>query len=220
MTVLQVRGLTVAYGEAIVFSSLALEVQAGRSLAVMGPSGSGKSSLLGCVTGVVTPTAGEVVVAGEQVTGLSRGRRATARRRLMGMIYQEAMLLPELDVVENVAVTLIFDGVSRSRALGQARERLSELGIGDLADRRLDEISGGQAQRVAVARALVRPEVRLVVADEPTASLDHDNAQRATELLLDQARRVGAGVLLATHDREVARRCDAVLDLRSPVAAA
>lgn len=186
----------------------------------MGPSGSGKSSLLGCVTGVVTPTAGEVVVAGEQVTGLSRGRRATARRRLMGMIYQEAMLLPELDVVENVAVTLIFDGVSRSRALGQARERLSELGIGDLADRRLDEISGGQAQRVAVARALVRPEVRLVVADEPTASLDHDNAQRATELLLDQARRVGAGVLLATHDREVARRCDAVLDLRSPVAAA
>jgi putative ABC transport system ATP-binding protein len=216
---LDVRDLSVRYGSDVVFSGLDLSVGKGESVALIGPSGSGKSSLLACVTGMMLPTAGSVTVAGQEVSSMSTRARATFRRTNLGLVFQEADLLPELSVVENVALTLLFDGVARSTALAGAREVLESVGLQEHAEKRTDEISGGQAQRVALARALVRPEMQILVADEPTASLDADNAARIIGLLLERCRQVGAGALVATHDPAVATRCDRVHELRPARAA-
>ena len=206
--------MAVRYGEHVVFEDLDLEVGRGEALAVMGPSGSGKSSLLACVTGVLVPSAGLVDVGETRLSEFSAADRAQVRRKLIGQVFQDADLLPELTVEENVAVTLLFDGRKRGTAMGLAQVALAEVGIAGHADKRIDEISGGQAQRVALARALVRPEIRLLVADEPTASLDSVNALRVTALIMDRVRSSDIGALIATHDHAVAALCDRVLDMR------
>jgi putative ABC transport system ATP-binding protein len=208
-----VRGLGVAYSDTLVFAGIDLTIAAGESLVVMGPSGSGKSSLLACVTGMLVPTSGSVQVAGENMSSMSAAQRARLRRKALGLVFQDADLLPELSVAENVALTLLFDGRARAAALRRAGEALAAVGLDGHGDKRTDQISGGQAQRVALARALVRPSMKLLVADEPTASLDAKNARQVTALLLEHTRRLGAGALVATHDPLVAQACDGVLHL-------
>lgn len=212
---LEVTDLLVRYGSTEVLAGLQLTVEAGEVVALMGPSGSGKSSLLACVSGMLVPQEGSVTIAGTKVSSLSTTDRASFRRAHLGLVFQDADLLPELSVEENVALTLLFDRVARSKAAKLARAALAEVGLEGFAARRVDELSGGQAQRVALARALVRPEVTLLVADEPTASLDADNAARITDLLIERTRSMGAGTLIATHDPAVAARCDRTHDLRS-----
>lgn len=207
------RGLGVAYTDTPVFAGIDLTIAAGESLVVMGPSGSGKSSLLACVTGMLVPTSGSVQVAGENMSTMSAAHRARLRRKALGLVFQDADLLPELSVAENVALTLLFDGKSRAAALRRAGEALAAVGLDGHGDKKTDQISGGQAQRVALARALVRPSMKLLVADEPTASLDAKNARQVTALLLEHTRRLGAGALVATHDPLVAQACDRVLHL-------
>ncbi|WP_454044660.1 ABC transporter ATP-binding protein [Cellulosimicrobium sp. Marseille-Q8652] len=203
----------VRYGAAVALPRTSLSVAPGEAVALMGPSGSGKTTLLDCITGLTTPTYGTVEVMGRPMAGMSAAQRATLRREHLGLIYQSPELLPELDVAENVALTLLFDRTRRSTALAAAQNALSAVGLSEVSKMRPEQLSGGEAQRVAVARALVRETVGLVIADEPTASLDAENARIVTDLLVAQAKDRDAGVLLATHDPAVADRCDRIVTL-------
>lgn len=210
---LEVADLEVTYDRPVV-SAFSLTISPGESVALMGPSGSGKSSILSCVVGLQRPTSGTVTVDGYCMSAARPGQRARIRRERIGVAYQDAGLLPELSVAENVAVTLLFDGVPRDRALTMAHESLEAVGLGDHSAKRVDEISGGQAQRVSIARALVRPSVALLMADEPTASLDQATARDIISLLQERVRETGVGALIATHDPAVSAACDRTLDLR------
>ena len=167
-------------------------------IAVTGPSGSGKSSLLHLLAGLDTPTAGTVRW---PVLRVNRRGRPTA----VGVVFQGPSLLPSLDVTENVALPLMFAGQRAGPAMRQARAALDVVGIGDLAAKLPDELSGGQAQRVAIARVLAaRPS--LILADEPTGQLDHHNGSRVVSVLLDAATSIGAALIVSTHDATVADR--------------
>lgn len=212
--VVVLRQVEVDLGGVLALPAVDLRLDEGESLALTGPSGSGKTTLLDCVLGLRGPTAGRVTVLGHDV-GRGRPRaRAALRRQSIGIVSQNPELLPELDVEENVAISLLFDGVPRAKALAEARAALVEVGLDGSGRKRPEHLSGGEAQRAAVARALVRPEVRLLVADEPTAALDPDNVDLVTGLLVASARVRGIAVLIATHDQTVAHRCDRIQDLR------
>ncbi|MBA2530139.1 MAG: ABC transporter ATP-binding protein [Euzebyales bacterium] len=206
-------------GRTTLLASTTFTVGKGEALAIVGPSGSGKTTLLGCVSGTVVPSRGSVVVGGTEVSSLAVGARARFRRNHVGPIFQDPELLDELSVVENVALSLIFSGVARTEALRRAAQLLERLGMGAHVEARTATLSGGEAQRVAVARALVKRSA-IVVADEPTASLDAEHAAEVTQLLITTARESGTALLLATHDVTVASECDRVLSLREEQAGA
>ena len=214
---ISVDGLEVKYGSATVLAGIDLTVSAGECVALMGPSGSGKSTLLACITGTQRPSGGRVQVGSHVMSELNTSNRARIRRTSMGLMFQTPDLLPELSVEENVALAMLFDGVPRNQALTSARASLEAVGLQQHGGKRVDEVSGGEAQRIALARALVRPEMDLLIADEPTASLDAANAQRITKLILSRVRVTGATALLATHDESVAGACDRVVRLREPL---
>lgn len=214
--ILEGAGLSVSIDAVTALHHTDVAVRPGESLAVMGPSGSGKSTLLHCLSGLTRPSSGSVTFLGHDVWGGPRRTRAALRRQSMGLIFQDADLLPEFSTVENVAFTLLFDGMPRNKALASAEAALDEVGLADRGDADPRVLSGGEAHRIAVARALVRPEVSLVLADEPTAALDAENAALITNLLLDVATLRDAAVLLATHDRSVAARCERTLQLSRP----
>lgn len=214
------RDASVLFGDVLALCPTSLTVEPGESVALMGPSGSGKTTLLQCIEGLIRPTSGAVQVLGQDQRAASRGRRADLRRRQMGLVFQSPDLLPEFSTVENVAFPLVFDGVPRARALGLAVQALDAVGIADRAHASVHTLSGGEAQRASIARALARPDVALVIADEPTASLDAESAEHVTRLLLDLAGAREAGVLLATHDPVVAAQCDRVQRLARHSAAA
>lgn len=209
-----VRGVTVQYGQITVLEGVSFTVPAGASLAITGPSGSGKTSLLEAIIGTTVPTSGLVEVGTTRVTELDEGARARFRRERVGLLFQDPELLPELSVIENVALIDLFNGASRERALVSARASLEALGVGDHADKRIDELSGGESHRVALARALVRPDRDLLVADEPTSSLDERNALLVTELLISRSRQMGVTTIVATHDPRVAAAADETINLR------
>jgi putative ABC transport system ATP-binding protein len=207
-------GAEVTLGEATILPPVDLRLERGEVLALMGPSGSGKTTLLDCVVGLRTPTAGSVEVLGAGYGSMSSRERARLRRRSIGIIEQNPRLLPELDVAENVALVLVFDGVPRRRALALAREALTVVGLDGAGALRPENLSGGEAQRAALARALLSDRIELLVADEPTAALDEDNVRLMTELIVGTARDRDISVLLATHDTTVAERCDRIQRMR------
>ena len=173
-------------------------VRAGARVAVVGPSGSGKSTLLHLMAGLDQPTAGTI-----DWPGL--GGSPAARPDTVGVVFQGPSLLPDLDVAENVALPLLFGDVPVDRAAARAAEALARLGVGDLAAKLPEELSGGQAQRVAAARVLAgRP--RLILADEPTGQLDRHAGAQVISVLLEAADELGAALLVATHDATVAER--------------
>ena len=190
-----------------------LSVEAGTSLAIMGPSGCGKSTLLGVLAGLALPTRGTVTVGDVVVSDLSERRRVAFRRRVLGMVYQADNLLPHLTVEENVGLQL---AIARPDGGGDDPIRLLDrLGLGGLAKRLPDQLSGGQRQRVAVARSVVhRPAV--ILADEPTGSLDRASARRVIELLVEVHRDLGATLVMVTHDPEIAATADRTLQLDHP----
>ena len=190
---------------------ISLDVEAGTSAAITGPSGCGKSTLLGLIGGLEAPTAGRVVVDGQELSDLSERQRTRLRRDEFGLVFQSDSLLPFLTVVENVALRLALDG--EGGEYRRCLELIAELGLADQADKLPDQLSGGQRQRVAVARALVH-EPRLILADEPTGSLDARNSRLVIDLLVAAHRRVGATLVVVTHDPAVASRLDRVLSLR------
>lgn len=209
---LEGRGIVHRYGPDIVLSGVDVLVAPRSSLAVTGPSGSGKSTLLHILAGLIRPTAGQVLFEGRRIDHLSERERAELRLARLGFVFQFGELVPELTVLENVELPLRLAGSSLRDARQRARTLLGELGVAEHADKRLAEISGGQTQRVAVARALVN-DPAVVIADEPTGALDDVNSAVVLRLLLDAVRRHGAALVLATHDPAVARYCDQVLAL-------
>jgi putative ABC transport system ATP-binding protein len=175
------------------------EVQAEQQIALVGPSGSGKSTLLHLLAGLDRPTVGTV-----SWPALG-GPPSTQRAGTVGLVFQGPSLLPDLDVVENVALPLLLAGEREADAARRARELLDRLGLADLASHLPEELSGGQAQRVSVVRALVG-EPRLVLADEPTGQLDHESSAAVVDLLVSTTARLGAGLVISTHDHAVADR--------------
>jgi putative ABC transport system ATP-binding protein len=188
-----------------------LEIRAGEFLALVGPSGSGKTTLLNLIGALDRPSAGELVVLGQRIAELGKRRRADLRLRAIGFVFQAFNLVPVLTALENVEFVLEMQGLGAERR-ARALEVLDELGLADLARRRPAELSGGQQQRVAVARAIAaRP--RLVLADEPTANLDGENAEVLMHLMRDLRDRHGMTFLFSTHDPRVVAHAVRVVTL-------
>ena len=207
------RGLRRSFGETTALAGVDLAITPGEAVAAVGPSGSGKSTLLHCLAGIEPPDGGEVRLGDERIDHLGESARTAIRRRRFGFVFQSGHLLPELPADENVALPLLLEGHPRRRAVAEARRWFGPLGLAGLEGRRPGELSGGQAQRVTIARALVTaPSV--VFADEPTAALDRSTGHEVVALLIEAARTSGAGLLIVTHDPEVAAACDRTVVLR------
>ncbi|GGM44477.1 ABC transporter ATP-binding protein [Dactylosporangium sucinum] len=214
--VLQLRGVSKTYldgaDEVHALREVDLTVEAGMMVAVMGPSGSGKSTLLTIAGALETPTAGEVLVAGQPLSEMSRADRARLRRRAIGYVFQDYNLLPGLTAAENVALPLELDGLPARKARTAGLRALEELGLAERAERFPDQLSGGERQRVAIARAVVGTR-RLVLADEPTGALDSVNGEAVMRLILS-ACRSGVGAVVVTHDAQLASWADRVVFIR------
>jgi putative ABC transport system ATP-binding protein len=213
MSLLEGTGLSKAFGPTPALSDAGLCVEAGEIVAVMGPSGSGKSTLLHVLAGIVRPDAGRVVFDGRDVTAMSDAERSALRLREFGFVFQFGQLVPELPCVENVALPLRLEGVRRREAERRALEWLERLEVGDVAHSRPGEVSGGEGQRVAVARALVS-EPRVLFADEPTGALDSLNGERVMRLLTAAAHEADVAVVLVTHEPRVAAYSDREIVVR------
>jgi putative ABC transport system ATP-binding protein len=207
------RSLRRSFGDTVALAGVDLDILGGEAVAAMGPSGSGKSTLLHCLAGIEAPDGGEVWLGDERIDHLGETARTAVRRRRFGFVFQSGHLLPELPADENVALPLMLEGHPRRRAVAEARRWFAPLGLDGLERRRPGELSGGQAQRVTIARALVTtPSV--VFADEPTAALDRTTGRDVIALLVEATRASGAGLLIVTHDPEVAAACDRTVHLR------
>jgi putative ABC transport system ATP-binding protein len=201
--ILSGRELHKSFGLTEALRGANVELDEGEFVALMGPSGSGKSTLLHCLAGILQPDWGEVHFAGRRIDDLPDRDRAHLRRTEFGFVFQFGQLVPELPAVENIALPLLLAGRRRRDALAVATPWLARLGLDGLGGRLPGELSGGQAQRVAVARALVA-QPAVVFADEPTGSLDSVAADEVMELLLSTTREQGTTVLVVTHEARVA----------------
>jgi putative ABC transport system ATP-binding protein len=212
----ELRALTKSYpeggGERVVFRNLSAGFRRGETVALLGRSGSGKSTLLNLIGGIDLPTAGEVILDGTNLTGLSEQRRTMYRRRHIGLVFQSFNLIPTLTVMENLLLPLELNGRTGRLAHAAALDLLERVGIADRAGTYPDRLSGGEQQRVAVARAVVHDPV-LLLADEPTGSLDAETGMRVLELLVGLARNNGRTMVIVTHSDAVARSADRVLVL-------
>jgi putative ABC transport system ATP-binding protein len=200
---IEAREVVFDFGETPALRGANLSIREGEILAVMGPSGSGKSTLLHCLAGILTPKHGEIRFSGQRIDTLSENERSALRRNSFGFVFQFGQLVPELTAEENVALPLLLGGLRRNDALAHAREWFERLGIEGLERRRSGELSGGQAQRVALARGLVA-HPKILFADEPTGSLDSLTGELVMELLVAAARQDGTTVVLVTHEPRVA----------------
>ena len=209
---LEVRALCKRYGDRLILDRLDVEVQAGELVAVVGESGSGKSTLLNLIAGLDTPDSGQVLVAGEDLASLDDDARTRLRREKLGFVFQSFHILPHLSVGQNVELPLVLLGVAVAERSARTAELLNAVGLGNRGDSLPRELSGGELQRVAVARALVhRPA--LVLADEPTGNLDPDTAVTMLSLLAGGIRRRLAAGVLVTHSQAAAALADRVLVL-------
>ncbi|MFF3774768.1 ABC transporter ATP-binding protein [Streptomyces sp. NPDC002232] len=205
--ILRAEGVDLFYGTQQAVFGADFTLKRGEVAAIMGSSGSGKSSLLYCLAGVLPPSSGRVTFDGLQLSCLPDGELSALRRTRLGFVFQYGELLPELTVEENAALPLRLAGISKTHAHAMAAQILKRLGMADLLRRRTSKLSGGQSQRVAVARALVhRPDV--VFADEPTGALDSANASAVLDEFLQLARRQKTAVVIVTHDSDVAAKAD------------
>jgi putative ABC transport system ATP-binding protein len=212
-SLLQAEDIALSFGPTPALRGATVSIERGELLAVMGPSGSGKSTLLHCLAGILVPDAGTVHLAGQRLDTMADADRSTLRRTRFGFVFQFGQLVPELTAVENVALPLLLDGVGRRQAMDRARSWFDRLDLGGMEDRRSGALSGGEAQRVALARGLVtNPEV--VFADEPTGSLDSLAGEHVMELLVGAARDHGTTVVLVTHDARVAAYADREIVVR------
>jgi putative ABC transport system ATP-binding protein len=203
--VVQLNTVRKEYGDSIALDGVSLQIRAGEAVAVMGPSGSGKSTLLNMVAGLDRPTAGSVVVHGDDLGKLNERGLALYRRRRVGMIFQFFNLLDDLPALDNVALAAQLTGISAVQARKRALELLDELGVADRRNIYPAQLSGGERQRVAVARALMnRPA--LLLADEPTGALDSRAGEQVMDLLID-LNQIGQTLLMVTHDERLATRC-------------
>jgi len=210
---LQAVDLHLSFGESRALAGASISLAAGEVTALMGPSGSGKSTLLHCLAGILVADTGTVEVAGNRLDAMSERQRSRFRLEHLGFVFQFGDLVPELTLRENVALPLQLTGTRSREAYRRADVLLEELDVAEVADRRAGAVSGGQAQRAAVARGLVtRP--RVLFADEPTGSLDTVSGQQVLDALVRLARDMGTTVLIVTHDHRVAAHADRLVTMR------
>jgi putative ABC transport system ATP-binding protein len=200
-----------ASGPVRALDGVSLTVDGGSSVAITGPSGGGKSTLLGVIGGLARPTWGTVRIGDAEISDLSERDRSDFRRSHIGFVYQADNLLPFLTLLENVGLQLSLNG--KSSGTGRSLAVLADLGLAGLAYRLPDHLSGGQRQRAAVARAIVH-QPKIILADEPTGALDTTNAAGVIDLVLAMQREIGATLIMVTHDRDAARRLDRQVRLR------
>lgn len=191
---------------------VSFEIEPGEFCAILGPSGSGKSTLLNILGLLDRPSAGVIRLHGEDLSQISQAQSAAIRNRSIGFVFQSFELLPRLAAWENVALPLLYRGISKPNRKGPALDLLREVGLADRAGHKPAELSGGQRQRVAIARALVG-QPSLILADEPTGSLDSATASEMMKLFADLNRRLGVTIVMITHDPAIAARCNRRIDI-------
>jgi putative ABC transport system ATP-binding protein len=202
-----------SFGSTVALGGASVEVGVGEIVAIMGPSGSGKSTLLHCLAGILLPERGEIHYDGQRLDLLSESDRSRLRRDEFGFVFQFGQLVPELSALENVSLPLRLGGMRRREAERHAHEWLERLEVAPVAANQPGELSGGEGQRVAVARALVAGP-RVLFADEPTGALDSLNGERVMSLLVEAARASATSVVLVTHEARVAAYADREVVMR------
>ncbi|MFD8826499.1 ABC transporter ATP-binding protein [Streptomyces sp. NPDC059605] len=212
-SLLSADGLHKTYGRTPALDGASFSIHPGEVVAVLGPSGSGKSTLLHCLAGIVTPDRGTITYAGRELSAMSDAERSALRRTEFGFVFQFGQLVPELTCVENVALPLRLAGAKRKDAERTALHWLERLEVDTVAAQRPGEVSGGQGQRVAVARAL-SASPKVIFADEPTGALDSLNGERVMQLLTEAARSTNVAVVLVTHEARVAAYSDRDVTVR------
>lgn len=211
--VVELAGVHVAYGADPALRGIDLQIAAGERVAVMGPSGCGKSTLLHVLAGVLVPDHGTARVLGEDLGALRDKDRAQLRLARMGMVFQFGDLIGELTLRENLALPLQLLGGRPARIRVEVEAMLERLGLGEVADRRVAQVSGGQAQRAAVGRALIH-QPALLLADEPTGALDTVAADTVMEALMETATEQGTTLVVVTHDNRVAAHLERLVSMR------
>lgn len=208
-----IEDLNKRYGQQEVLAGVSLRIEDGERVALMGPSGSGKSTLLNCLAGLDKPDSGSIHFMGKDLLHLGEEEVTRLRRAALTSIFQFFHLLPTLRAWENVEFPLLLNGIRRSERQDRVEALLQEVGLGHRRDALPSELSGGEMQRLAIARALIT-EPRLILADEPTGSLDSQNSARVLELLSELTNRHGTALLMVTHDPEAARICSRIHQMR------
>lgn len=207
------KNLTKSYGQVRALAGVSIDIPPGQQLAIMGPSGSGKSTLLHCLSGILRPEVGTVHLGSTDITSLTDSQRSRLRRSHFGFVFQDGQLIDELTAAENVAFPLLLAGVPRSRALNEAAVWLERLGLAGMDSRKPGEMSGGQAQRLAIARALVH-QPSVVFADEPTGALDQATGHEVMQVLTSICSMANATLIVVTHDTKVAQWCSRLVEIR------
>ena len=215
-SIISAKNIKKSYGQTSVLHSVSLDVKQGEVLAIMGPSGSGKSTLLHSLAAIIPVDSGEIVFGGHNIGKFSDNKRSILRRTAFGFVFQFSQLVPELSVIDNVALPLLLNGVSRNKAYAEAKRWLEAVGLSDKHDSTPGEISGGQAQRVAIARAMVA-QPKILFADEPTGSLDSLNSEHVMELFIKTAKDNGTTVIMVTHEPTIAAYADREIVVRDGI---
>ena len=212
--IIRTEDIKKSYGETHAMRGISLKIKRGEVLAIMGPSGSGKSTLLHTMAGITKPDSGKIYFNGSRIDNLNDRQRTMLRRHKFGFVFQFSQLVPELTAIDNVAVPLLLNGVSRKEAYRQAEHWLNRVGITDSKLNHLaNQLSGGQVQRIAVARAMaINPEV--LFADEPTGSLDSLNSELVMKMLIKTAKDNGTTVVMVTHEPTIAAYADREIIVR------
>ena len=211
--IISAKNIKKSFGQTHALRGISLDIQSGEILAIMGPSGSGKSTLLHSLAAITKIDSGEVCFDGKRIDKLSDDKRSKLRRTNFGFIFQFGQLVPELTSLDNIALPLLLNGVKRREAYERAQKWLNRVELGSKSNNMLGELSGGQMQRIAVARAMViSPKV--LFADEPTGSLDSLNSEKIMELFISTARSHGTTVVMVTHEPTIAAYADREVTVR------
>ena len=213
---IQVKDIHKSFGDLEVLKGVNLEVQKGEVVAIVGKSGAGKTTLLQIIGTLDRPTCGQVLIDNTDVFALNDSQLAAFRNKHIGFIFQFHQLLPEFTALENVCLPAMIAREKESDYRPRAERLLCELGLKDRMNHKPNELSGGEKQRVAAARALMM-QPTIILADEPTGSLDEKNKQELSELLLHLRQQYGQTILLVTHDKELAQMCDRVIEIKDGV---
>lgn len=212
-SIISANNIKKSYGKTPVLHGVSLDVKQGEVLAIMGPSGSGKSTLLHSLAAIISVDSGEIIFDGRNIAKFSDNKRSVLRRTAFGFVFQFSQLVPELTVIDNVALPLLLNGVSRNKAYAEAKKWLEAVDLADKHESTPGEISGGQAQRVAIARAMV-VQPKILFADEPTGSLDSLNSEHVMELFIKTAKDNGTTVIMVTHEPSIAAYADREIVVR------